>query len=98
MKGSKGPAMDLLWLELSLVQFLEASATSCQDAGPKYEASWKMLCNCLQMLKNTFELHWEVFGALDELLQKPKNTMTEEAINVAVVDHILRHLTVSCFM
>ena len=48
--------------------------------------------------ENTFELHWEVFGVLDELLQKLKNAMTEEAINVAVVDHILRHLRVSCFM
>ena len=62
--------MDILRLAPSLVQFLEASTTSCQDAGPKYEA-FQVLKNALQLRtdpENTFELHWEVLGVLDELL------------------------------
>ena len=76
----------------SLVQFLEASATSSQDAGPKYEA-FEVLENALQLLtdpESKFGLRWEVLGVLDELLQKKKNAVTEEAIDVTMVNHILR--------
>ena len=92
--------MDILRLAPSLVQFLEASATSGQDAGPKYEA-FEVLENALQLLtdpESKFGLRWEVLGVLDELLEKKKNGMTEEAINVAMVNHILRHLTRGCLV
>jgi len=32
-------------------------------------------------------------GVLDEVLQKQENAITEEAINVAILNHIVRHLT-----
>ncbi len=95
--------MDVLRLAPSLVQFLEASATSSQDAGPKYEAL-EVLENALQLLtdpESKFGLRWEVLEVLDELLQKKQNAMTEEdeeAINVEMVNHILRHLTRDCFV
>ena len=92
--------MDILRLAPSLVQFLEASATGCQDAGPKYEA-FQVLENALHLLtdpENKFGLRWEVLRVLDELPQKPKNAMTEEATNVAMVNHILRHLTRGCLV
>jgi len=66
--------MDILGLAPSLVQFLEASATSSQDAGPKHEA-FEVLENALQLLtdpESKFGLRWEVLGVLDELLQKKK--------------------------
>ena len=92
--------MDILRLAPSLVQFLEVTATSSQDAGPKYEA-FEVLENALQLLTDSeskFGLCWEVLGVLDELLQKKKNAVTEEAIDVAMVNHILRHLTRGCFV
>ncbi len=97
--------MDVLRLAPSLVQFLEASATSSQDAGPKYMyEAFEVLENALQLLtdpESKFGLHWEVLGVLDELLQRKQNAMTEEdeeTINVSMVNHILRHLTRDCFV
>ena len=71
--------MNILQLAPSLVQFLEASATSCQDAGPKREAI-EVLQNALQLRtnpKSKFGLHWHILGVLDERLQKNKNGMTK---------------------
>ena len=92
--------MNILQLAPSLVQFLEASATSCQDAGPKREAI-EVLQNALQLRtdpKSKFGLHWHILGVLDERLQKTKNGMTKEAINMAIFNHILGHSTKSCLV
>lgn len=94
--------MDILQLAPSLVQLLEASATSSQDAGPKYE-SFEVLKNALHVLtdpESKFGLRWQVLEVLDELLQKKKDAkiMTEEEINVEMVNLILRHLTRDCFV
>ena len=57
--------MDILRLALSLVQFLEASATSCQDAGPKRKLlkSGKMLCNSSPTLKANLDCIGKFWGS-----------------------------------
>ena len=100
--------MEIGKLAPSLLQFLEAGATSgCQDDAAKCEA-FEVLENALTILtnpENRFGLHWEVLGILDELLLKQSDmifkevrTITEQTMNVPIVNHILKHLTWGCFV
>ena len=61
----------------------------------------EVLQNALQLRtdpKSKFGLHWHILGVLDERLQKSKNGMTKEAINMAIFNHILGHSTKSCLV
>ena len=99
--------MEIKKLAPSLVPFLEAAAADrAQDDGSKHKA-FKVLEKALVTLtdpNNSFGLSWEVLGLLDKRLlkkskaSKEKKTFTEEAVNVAIVNHILQRLTRGCFI
>jgi len=100
--------MEIGKLAPSLVQFLVAAATNgCQDDRLKCEA-FEVLENALAILtkpENRFGMRWEVLGILDELLLKQSDinlkenkAITEETVNVAIINNILMHLTRGCFV
>ena len=92
--------MKITKLAPSLVEFLETVATKDhQYDGSKYEA-FEVLNTALQVLTDPGRrsgLSWDLTKILDELLLHTK-TNTEETVNVAIVNHILLHLTKGCFV
>ena len=66
--------------------------------GPKWEA-FEVLENALQVLtseETKSGLTYELSSTLRHLLQKKMKSNTEAAVNVAIVNHILQHLTRAC--
>ena len=68
--------------------------------GPKWEA-FEVLENALQVLtskETPFGLTSELMAALNGLLLNKMDSNTEEAVNLAIVNLILQHLTRACFV
>ena len=68
--------------------------------GPKWEA-FEVLENALQILaseETKSGLTHELSFTLHRLREKKIKSNTEEAVNVAIVNHILQHLTRDCFV
>ena len=93
----QGPSMEIAKLAPSLIEFLEAVAINDhQYDTPKYEVL-KIALQDLTDPKRRSGLSWDLTKILDELLLN-MNTNTEETVNVAIVNHILLHLTRGCFI
>ena len=94
--------MEITKVAPSLVEFLEAVTTKDhQYDGSKnmYEA-FEVLNTALQVLTNPggrYGLSWDLLKVLNDLLMNIK-TYDEETVNATIVDHILLHLTKSCFV
>ena len=90
--------MEITKVAPSLVEFLEAVATNDHHYDkPKYMyEAFEVLKNALQVLTDPGRynsgLSWDLSKVLDDLLANMK-TNTEETVNVAIVNHILLHLT-----
>lgn len=94
--------MEITKVAPSLVEFLEAVATNDHHYDrPKYMyEAFEVLNTALQVLTDPERysgLSWDLAKILDDLLANMK-TNTEETVNVAIVNHILLHLTKSYFV
>ena len=68
--------------------------------GPKWEAL-EVLEDALQVLTSEGTitgLTYELTVTLDKLLLNKMKSNTEETVSVAIVNHILQHLTRACFV
>lgn len=98
---SKGPSIEFAKLAPSLVEFLETVTTNDRRYdGPKWEA-FEVLENALQVLtskETPSGLTSELMATLNGLLLNKMKSSTEEAVNLAIVNLILQHLTRACFV
>ena len=94
--------MEITKVAPSLVEFLEAVTTKdhhYDGSNNMYEA-FEVLNTALQVLTDPggrYGLSWDLRKVLNDLLMNIK-TYDEETVNATIVDHILLHLTKSCFV
>ncbi|XP_068746498.1 uncharacterized protein [Montipora capricornis] len=98
---SKGPSIEFAKLAPSLFEFLETVTTNDRrDDGPKWEA-FEVLENALQVLtskETPLGLTSELIATLNGLRLNTMKSNTEEAVNLAIVNLILKHLTRAYFI
>ncbi|XP_068698795.1 uncharacterized protein [Montipora foliosa] len=100
LNARKGPSIKFEELAPSLFEFLEnVSTNDRQDDDPKWEA-FEVLENALQVLtrKETSGLTPGLKKTLNGLLFNKKKPNTEAAVNLAIVNLILKHLTRAQFV
>ncbi|XP_068746482.1 uncharacterized protein [Montipora capricornis] len=98
---SKGPCIEFAKLAPSLFEFLETVTTNDRRYdGPKWKA-FEVLENALQVLtseETPLGLTSELMATLNGLRLNTMKSNTEEAVNLAIVNLILKHLTRACFI
>ncbi|XP_068708988.1 uncharacterized protein [Montipora foliosa] len=96
LTASEGPSIEFAKLAPSLFEFLETVTTNDRrDDEPKWEA-FEVLENALQVLtskENPSGLTSELVDTLRDLLLSERKSNTEEAVNLEIVNLILKRLT-----